>query len=452
MLGGRDITETAVGPLDEDRRLHLAPLAELQPNLTERFAGHRADARRADAQHLQGHVRLRLALGHAHDAPGVTVGQVHFVGLGPRLGQPLLGPGDLFGRRLGKLNGQFPEADREADLVAILGLGQRGVDLGGQVAGHELNLLVGFPGRSGSAEIHVVDVAARCVGHDRHHRRVLLVAVHQLLQPLTVSAIVIGRDAALGHATHVVQRVGRIDGDRSSVGIAQGEDGHRGVGRACRLDEVRTARARIHLHLVDAAERVGGHGALLQEPAAVEHMLRRLGREAGELGRTQPVGGALHAINNPLHHETVIVGELRSRGWHRARGAARRVRMHGRDQDVGRWDANLLLDQAPRLDAHAHLGAQQVEDHQGELRFSVIEHQAPSVQLIVHVRGYRGDKIADNRPPQRRRDVARGGTGPKHGRLGRVCRVSGRRQEKGTQKYAQGDVERMTVMVVHGSR
>ena len=125
-------------------------------------------------------------------------------------------------------------------------------------------------------------------------------------------------------------------------------------------------------------------------------MLRRLRREACELCRTQPVRRTTHAIHNSLHHETVIVGVWRPRGWRRAGGAARGVGMHGRDQDVGRWDADLLFDQAPHLDAHIHLGAQQVEDHQGELRLSVIEHEALCSVQMLQAMGRR-DRLAEPR-------------------------------------------------------
>ena len=140
----------------------------------------------------------------------------------------------------------------------------------------------------------------------------------QALQTSAVHAVVVGRDVAVPHAAHVVQRIARVHGDRPPVGLAQGQDRHRGVGRPGRLDEVRAARRRIHLHLVDAAERIGRHGARLEEPAAVEHVLRRLGGGEPELGRAQPVDGAFHAVGDPPGDEAlVVVGLLRE---HEARG------------------------------------------------------------------------------------------------------------------------------------
>ena len=101
--------------------------------------------------------------------------------------------------------------------------------------------------------------------------------------------------------------------------------------------------------------------------------------------------------------------------------------VHGGDQHVGRRNPDLLFDQAARLGTHASLGPQQIEDHQGELRLAVVEHEAPGVQLIVHVGRQRGDEIADDRPPQRRSDVAHGRAGPK------PRRRRGRAQRRGNQ-------------------
>jgi len=85
----------------------------------------------------------------------------------------------------------------------------------------------------------------------------------------------------------------------------------------------------------------------------------------------------------------------------------------------------LLLDELAGLVAHAVMDAQQVDDHQRQLRLSVVEHQAPRMEFVMDVRGRKREKNADDRRTQCRRDVARGRTGAKDG-LGRP-----RRQQRG---------------------
>jgi len=427
-----------VGPFHQDCRLHRGPLAELQTDLAERLAGHRADARRPDAQHLQRHGNLRLARGHVPDPLRIAPRQVDLIGLGPRLRQPLLGPGDLLGRRQGTRDGSLPKAGRQGHSVLILGFRQCRLHLGGQVVGHEVDLLVGFLRRAGMEEIEVVNVAAGCVGHQDHQRRILLVAAEQPFEPVAVHAVVVGRDIALGHAAHVMERIGRVDGDRPPVRLAHDQDRHRGIGWPGRLDEVLAALARVGLHLIDAAERVGPRCTRLHKPAPVEHVLRRLSGQARQLGRTQPVRRAAHAVDDALHDKGAVVLVLRLSGGGRlAADAAGRMRMHGGNQHVGRRNPDLLFDQAARLGTHARLGAQQIEGHQGELCLAVVEHEAPRVQFIVYVGRQRGDEIADNRPAQRRRNHAGRRASPKPGRRrGRAQRRSD--QGTGNQREHRG--------------
>ena len=276
MSGGRQVAETAVGQLDEERRLHRAPLAELQPNLSERLVGHRADADGADSQHLERHRHRCLSPDHAHRALGVIVRQIELARLGGRFGQSLLGPGDLLGGRLVTHDHRLPIAGRQRHSVLILDLGQGRLYLGCQVVGHKPHLLVRFLRWSWVQEVDVVHVAAGAVGHQSHHRGILLVAVQKTFQPLAIHAVVVGRDVARPHTSHVVQRIGREHGDRPSAGLAHGQDRHGRIGRPGWFDQVRAASPRVHFHLVNAAERIGRHRARLEEPAAVEHVLRRM--------------------------------------------------------------------------------------------------------------------------------------------------------------------------------
>jgi hypothetical protein len=77
-----------------------------------------------------------------------------------------------------------------------------------------------------------------------------------------------------------------------------------------------------------------------------------------------------------------------------------------RDQDVFRRDVRLLLDQPPRLDAHAAVRAEQVADDQGDSCIAVIQHQAARVQLVVDVLSPVRRKAPHDPNAQRRRDVA----------------------------------------------
>jgi hypothetical protein len=83
------------------------------------------------------------------------------------------------------------------------------------------------------------------------------------------------------------------------------------------------------------------------------------------LGWTQSVRCAAHAVDDALHDKGAVVLVLRLTGGERlAAGAAGRMDVHSGDQHVGRWNRDLLFDQASRLHALAHVRAQQVEDHQ----------------------------------------------------------------------------------------
>ena len=171
------------------------------------------------------------------------------------------------------------------------------------------------------------------------------------------------------HAAHVVQRVGREDGDRPAVRLAQGEDRHRRVGRTGRLDQVRAARRRIHLHLVDAAERIGRHRARLHEPAAVEDVLRRLGR-----AERRPAPGAarftraLHAVGDPPGDER-LVSSADSSTWRNSSGSgpARCTPSGCATAEISTCSGGMpvvLLDQLAGLDAHVAVDAQQIADDQ----------------------------------------------------------------------------------------
>ena len=182
------------------------------------------------------------------------------------------------------------------------------MDLRRHVAGHVANLLVGLLGRPRLAEVDVVHVAAGAVGQQRDERRIEPVGVEQPLDFVAEHGEVVGGDRAAAGAADVVQAISGIERDRPAARLANREERDRRIGRPGRLDEVR-AGAGIHLHLVDAAERVLGHRARLQIPAAIEEVLRGLGRAVADLRRPQVVHGPPHAVGDPLDDELLIVVE-----------------------------------------------------------------------------------------------------------------------------------------------
>jgi len=208
-------------------------------------------------------------------------------------------------------------------------------------------------------------------------------------------------------STHIVQRVGGIDGDQPAARLAQGNDRDGRIDRPGRLDQIGAADGRVHPRFVNFSERVWLQRALAHQPAAIVHLFRHVDRAEGDLRRPQQIQRAAHAVGDAPGHETLVVVEhLFGNVAVLAEGGSRGVGVGGGNQHVLRRDSRRLLDQPPRLDAHAAVQPEQIADHQRELGLAVVQHEAARVQLVVHVPGRIGREAADHQDAEFGRDVA----------------------------------------------
>ena len=254
---------------------------------------------------------------------------------------------------------------------------------------------------------------------------------------------------SLTDPSDVVERVGGVERDDFAARLAQDEEGDARVDWSGGLDEVFGTGAGIHLHLFIAlAEGIHGHGAFLEEPAAVEDVVGHVDVAEGDLGGAEEIHGAAHAVGDAAGEEALVVREfdVRGVGPHLpVECVGGGVGVGAGDDDVTSGDGKLFLDERFGLDRDGAVHPEEVADDKGDLRRSIIEDETAGMELVVDVFGGEGGETADDGFAKGRGDHAGCGTGAEGGRRllgGERGGDPGRQDEDGGEGSVHGKVER----------
>ncbi len=301
----------AVGEFDGEGIFEGAAGFDLESGFREDLKRDGRDAEIADPEGLDhglDRVRLRIAGGQRALGVGLfqTMRRRGILGLG----EHAFGPGDHL--RRGASHGEFQFLGRRFQRHPVLilqGLAHAQHFLR-EVIGHELDLLIGLALHGGgfSAVVVAGHVATRAIGQDRHERRLLGLDVKQLAHATAELTEVIRRHILGHHAADIVQPVVGHQRNLPSVAGLHREAIHLRIGGAGGLEQLRLqGTAGVHHSAILAAKGIGIGQTFLQQPAAVEHILRQAARAPRDARGLQMRRRLLHPIDNARDDEGAVV-------------------------------------------------------------------------------------------------------------------------------------------------